>query len=361
MLFDYYKVARSDEQLYVCENTSFTASEPLLKRYFSRAPVSGDAAKIVLKSMIDDGAHDEEPLFPFLLCNIGTGVSIVVVNGENDFTRVSGTAIGGGTFWGLTQLLTNVDNFDEAMELASSGSAQRLHLLVRDIYGGDYNLQGGGKLPGTLTASFFGKPLQADNSPCRSDQDQDASICRGLITMIAQNVVQIAWLNAKLRKVPRVVFTGNFLRHNSIAMRVIAHNMLLMNGSFNPPAGEDVGNVKAMFLRHEGYFGAIGSFLNNLPDLEQTNFTPVAVAERSSISFERQPTDLISPNLRIPASSPETKPASARLTTIQSNQHEDQDDFALPSPEISPKKAARVHALSAGQKPRDQPEDSSRG
>lgn len=295
--------------MYVCENTSFAASEPLTKRYFSRMPVAGHPSKIVLKTPLQDGSCDEEPLFPFLLCNIGTGVSIVVVNGENDFTRVSGTAIGGGTFWGLTQLLTKVDNFDEAMQLASTGSAQRLHLLVKDIYGGDYNLQGGGKLPGTLTASFFGKPLQADNSPCHSASDDDAAICRGLITMIAQNVVQIAWLNAKLRRVPRVVFTGNFLRHNSIAMRVIAHNMLLMNGSFMPPTAEDVGNVKAMFLRHEGYFGAMGSFLNNIP--EQSSQTPVAVAERSSISFERQPTDFsTSPLLRVPAVvSPEKNPS----------------------------------------------------
>lgn len=248
----------------------------------------GAASKIILKSTSADGQDNQEPLFPFLLCNIGTGVSIVVVNGENDFTRVSGSAIGGGTFWGLTQLLTKVENFDEAMKLAASGSAERLHLLVKDIYGGDYDLQDGGKLPGTLTASFFAKPSKrsskadpqkAEESPGR-DEDADAetkdaaAICRGLITMIAQNVVQIAWLNAKLRRVPRVVFTGNFLRHNSIAMRVIAQNMLLMEssfaGSFMPRPEEDVGHVKAMFLRHEGYFGAMGSFLHNLPGLEQT-------------------------------------------------------------------------------------------
>jgi type II pantothenate kinase len=216
------------------------------------------------------------------LCNIGTGVSIVVVNGENDFTRVSGSAIGGGTFWGLTQLLTEVENFDEAMKLAASGSAERLHLLVKDIYGGDYRMKGGGILPGTLTASFFAKPSKAAaDSPGRDEQSRQretqmnaAAICRGLITMIAQNVVQIAWLNAKLRRVPRVVFTGNFLRHNSIAMRVIAQNMLLMNdsfaGGFMPRPEEDVGHVKAMFLRHEGYFGAMGSFLCNLPGFEQT-------------------------------------------------------------------------------------------
>jgi hypothetical protein len=37
-----------------------------------------------------------ESFYPFLLVNIGSGVSIVQVNGENDYKRVSGTSLGGG-------------------------------------------------------------------------------------------------------------------------------------------------------------------------------------------------------------------------------------------------------------------------
>ena len=42
-----------------------------------------------------------EPLFPFLLVNMGSGVSVVRVDSEDHFARVGGTACGGATFLGL--------------------------------------------------------------------------------------------------------------------------------------------------------------------------------------------------------------------------------------------------------------------
>ena len=49
---------------------------------------------------------DQEPLFPYLLVNIGSGVSMVKVDGPGAYERVSGTNLGGGSFWGLCRLLT---------------------------------------------------------------------------------------------------------------------------------------------------------------------------------------------------------------------------------------------------------------
>ena len=43
--------------------------------------------------------------FPFLLVNIGSGISILKVESDQKFTRVGGTSIGGGTFWGIGCLL----------------------------------------------------------------------------------------------------------------------------------------------------------------------------------------------------------------------------------------------------------------
>jgi type II pantothenate kinase len=45
-------------------------------------------------------------LFPYLLVNIGSGVSILKVTGNRKFERVTGTHIGGGTMFGLAKLLT---------------------------------------------------------------------------------------------------------------------------------------------------------------------------------------------------------------------------------------------------------------
>lgn len=57
-------------------------------------------------------ATDPNPQFPCLLVNIGSGVSILKVDQDGNFERVSGTSLGGGTLWGLLSLLTPATTFD---------------------------------------------------------------------------------------------------------------------------------------------------------------------------------------------------------------------------------------------------------
>ena len=47
-----------------------------------------------------------------ILVSIGSGVSLIKVNSDNSFERVSGSMIGGGTLMGLSTLLTGVTDFD---------------------------------------------------------------------------------------------------------------------------------------------------------------------------------------------------------------------------------------------------------
>lgn len=190
-------------------------------------------------------------LFPFVLCNIGSGVSIVQVKSETDITRISGTALGGSTFFGLCRLLTKAKNFADALDLADDGDSTNVNLLVRDIYGGDYKQFG---LAGDLTASFFGKICREEDP---RNKISDADVARALVMMITQNVSQIAFLNA--RAIPdceRVIFTGNFLRHNTIACRTLAYGMQRWSQLGGKP-------IQPLFLKHEGALGALGAFLEN--------------------------------------------------------------------------------------------------
>jgi type II pantothenate kinase len=52
------------------------------------------------------------PQLPCLLVNIGSGVSLIKVDEDGHYERVSGTSLGGGTLWGLLSLLTPATNFD---------------------------------------------------------------------------------------------------------------------------------------------------------------------------------------------------------------------------------------------------------
>ena len=63
-------------------------------------------------SFASPGEVEVGQTFPCLVVNIGSGVSIVKVDEEGKFERVSGTSLGGGTLWGLLSLLTDAESFD---------------------------------------------------------------------------------------------------------------------------------------------------------------------------------------------------------------------------------------------------------
>ena len=99
-------------------------------------------------------AEPRADVYPYMLVNIGSGVSMVKVSGPRQFQRVGGTHLGGGTFWGLMSLLTGARTFAEMLDMADRGDNSGVDMLVGDIYGMDYSKIG---LKSTAIASTFGK------------------------------------------------------------------------------------------------------------------------------------------------------------------------------------------------------------
>ena len=76
-----------------------------------------------------------------------------------------------------------------------------------------------------------------------------------MLIMISNNVGQLAHLNALRYKCKHIYFAGNFLRvKNTIAMRTLAYAITFWSK----------GTMEGLFLRHEGYCGALGAFLTTL-------------------------------------------------------------------------------------------------
>jgi len=182
---------------------------------------------------------------PYLVVNIGSGVSIMHVASDNTYERVGGTSLGGGTFWGLCRLVTGAETFQDAMEQAARGDSTKCDMLVGDIYGGDYPKFG---LSASTVASSFGKPVMKEN-PREGLEDDD--IARSLIVMITQHLALVAHLNAQVHGIRKVVFAGSFLRHNPICLRTLAYALDYMSH----------GETQALFMTHEGYLGALGALL----------------------------------------------------------------------------------------------------
>lgn len=323
------KLSPHDELETVVRGIVFTILELPDKEFYTYAPSTAEDAESGLEDIIGNYkripfpiqvSHGEkfviEGLFPFLVVNIGSGVSILKVDSPTEFQRISGTALGGGTYYGLCKILDLCDTFDEAMDMAEIGDSRKVNLLVRDIYGGEWDKHG---LSGDITASFFGKAVSIkgrNNGIFTADFEigfwerlglvvvsfccstavilswtfartwsdkfrlavllllpvglafllfypvylrksgrgrpfKDRDLSRALVVMVAQNVTQIAYLNARLYGAKKVVFTGNFLRHNPIAQYTLSKMMKQWSQD----------EIKCLYMNHEGYFGAIGAFL----------------------------------------------------------------------------------------------------
>uniref|UniRef100_A0A803YLL9 pantothenate kinase n=2 Tax=Meleagris gallopavo TaxID=9103 RepID=A0A803YLL9_MELGA len=185
--------------------------------------------------------------YPMLLVNMGSGVSILAVYSKDNYKRVTGSSLGGGTFLGLCCLLTGCETFEEALEMAAKGDSTNVDKLVKDIYGGDYERFG---LQGSAVASSFGHMMSKEKRDSISKED----LARATLVTITNNIGSIARMCALNENIDKVVFVGNFLRINMISMKVLAYAMDYWSK----------GQLKALFLEHEGYFGAVGALLELL-------------------------------------------------------------------------------------------------
>ncbi|KAI0445810.1 fumble-domain-containing protein [Xylaria telfairii] len=233
----------------------------------------------------------ETDIYPYMLVNIGSGVSILKVSGPRKYERVGGTSLGGGTLWGLLSLLTPAESFDDMLDMAAQGDNAKVDMLVGDIYGTDYNKIG---LKSTAIASSFGKVFrmkrEAENEaedngngihddyqpgqPIQDPSNQTANsssqpqtrldapsrfsssdISRSLLYAISNNIGQIAYLHSHIHGLSHIYFGGSFIRGHPQTMNTLSYAIRFWSK----------GKKQAYFLRHEGYLGAVGAFLKRQP------------------------------------------------------------------------------------------------
>jgi type II pantothenate kinase len=227
--------------------------------------------------------------YPYLLVNIGSGVSMIKVSGPREFSRVGGTSLGGGTLWGLLSLLTGARNFEDMLRLAEKGDNTAVDMLVGDIYGTDYGKIG---LKSTTIASSFGKVYRMKRQAEREAEDHgwlangdanaedsthafgdgakgdvyDSSghsgrsfrpedISKSLLYAISNNIGQIAYLHAEKHDCEHIYFGGSFIGGHWQTMATLSYAIQFWSK----------GGKQAYFLRHEGYLGAVGAFLRRQP------------------------------------------------------------------------------------------------
>jgi type II pantothenate kinase len=165
---------------------------------------------------------DDDTQYPYLVVNVGSGVSIICVTASGEYTRVGGSAIGGGTFFGLTAALTGCGDYKTVLELATRGDSSKVDLLVGDIYGGDYTVEDQGiDLKASTVASSFGKFVKEEH---RAKEHRSEDLARAVLLMVTGNLGSLAHMKAEEHSAKHVIFTGSYLANNPVAMRTLAYS-----------------------------------------------------------------------------------------------------------------------------------------
>lgn len=222
--------------------------------------------------------EDSTQTYPYILVNIGSGVSILKVDAPSIFTRVGGSSLGGGTLWGLLSLITGAQTYDQMLDWTREGDNANVDMLVGDIYGNDYGKIG---LKSSNIASSFGKVFQnrrnsvsrpnssglndsrnnvaGPHTTSHADIDnrnkrfKNPDICKSLLYAISNNIGQIAYLQAKVHNVQNIYFGGSYIRGHLTTMNTLSYAINFWSQ----------GTKQAFFLKHEGYLGAMGAFLDH--------------------------------------------------------------------------------------------------
>eukprot|EP01062_Namystynia_karyoxenos_P065298 TRINITY_DN5876_c1_g1_i1.p1 TRINITY_DN5876_c1_g1~~TRINITY_DN5876_c1_g1_i1.p1 ORF type:complete len:925 (+),score=280.65 TRINITY_DN5876_c1_g1_i1:67-2775(+) len=236
-----------------------------------------------------------EPDDCFLICNIGSGVSIIKVDGDSA-VRLGGTSIGGSSFLGLSRLCTGADTFPEAVRLAEEGDPNKVDLTVRDIYGerGEAHLG----LPGHIVACSFGKLVGMDK-PQGVDK---GAVAASLMKMITQAISLYASTLAELHGCQAIFFTGGFLRDNPISELRFAEAC-------------EVKRCPALFLKHADYLGALGCLSRRLAHGDSPTvvpLTPHPVTPKDQDSKEQPPA------ISLPAAAVPVRGGSGRTSFVTS-------------------------------------------
>lgn len=104
-----------------------------------------------------------------------------------------------------------------------------------------------------LRACGLTSAVDAPEPVATSDGEQfrPEDVALSLLRMVSYNIGQIAYLNARVHGLDRIYFGGNFIRDHPYTIADISYSVDFWSA----------GKMKALFLRHDGYLGAIGAFI----------------------------------------------------------------------------------------------------
>ncbi len=142
-----------------------------------------------------------------LVVSAGTGTAMVAAHGDSA-QHVTGSAVGGGTLIGLSNLILGTSDVDAINRLALSGDANKVDIMISEAVGGEI-----GKLPENANAVNLGKLIQG------KDFDRE-DLAAGLVRLVAQVIAVIAINAADAAGLSDIILIGHTMDLTAIQKEI---------------------------------------------------------------------------------------------------------------------------------------------
>ena len=128
-----------------------------------------------------------------LIVSIGTGTALVLAHGKK-YTHIGGTGVGGGTLFGLSNYIQQIESFNQINEKIEKGNINKVDIKIGDLTNKNYDT-----LPKYLTVSNFGK---------MNKNVTNEDMILGISNMIFEVIGMMAVLATKNINVNNIIIIG---------------------------------------------------------------------------------------------------------------------------------------------------------
>ena len=170
--------------------------------------------------------------FPFLLTNLGTGISMNYVT-ETSSKYCSGTSLGGGTFIGFVKQFYPKISYKEIVG--------KIKNYIEE-FGMDYQFE-------NFLKDSFNKKIESKVEKCEDNEKYVMKLIYSFYLRILNNIALLSFNCAKIKKCDNIVFIGNFLKDHAFS-KIILNNIINKLNSFHKV------NKTPIFLEIDGFLGS---------------------------------------------------------------------------------------------------------
>lgn len=218
--------------------------------------------KVVNES--DRPIAESEDMYPCVLAMCGSGNGYMQINKDGSFNMLDASNRGGRAFYGMGRLLTGCKDYDELIELASSGNNKNVDVYNSDLFKISDNVVEGEDSIYTKSAEIenpaliycFGKAFESTLEDFKRED-----LARAWLNFLVLDLVQSLSLIVQLNKIKRLFFTGSFC--NTALVRAQITTEFARRNLFSSMLQSDkLTVVQFDFVKPGPHLGALGALIN---------------------------------------------------------------------------------------------------